>query len=75
MAESFLSRTLATYQRGEIITPYLEEALTKDIVWPEEYQIKVYNKERLFDNMYHPSTDISKGELELYYKFHPELRL
>jgi len=76
MAESFLSRTLATYQRGEIITPHLEEALAKNnIVWPEEYSIKVYNKERKFDNMYHPSTDVSKGELELYYKFHPELRL
>ena len=48
---SFLERTLATYRRGEIITLYLEEALAKDVVWPEEYSIKVYNKERLFDNM------------------------
>jgi len=72
---NFLERTLATYQRGEIITPCLEEALAKETVWPEEYQIKVYNKERLFDNMYHPSSDVSAGELQLYYKFHPELRL
>jgi len=72
---SFLERTLATYKRGEIITPYLEEALAKGIVWPEEYPVKVYNKERKFDNMYHPSTHVDKGELQLYYMFHPELRL
>ena len=71
---SFLERTLATYQRGEIITPYIEEELLRGD-WPEEYPIRVYNKERKFDNMYHPSTDIDKGELHLYYKFHPELRL
>ena len=70
---SFLERTLATYQRGEIITPYIEEALLR-ADWPEEYPIRVYNKERKFDNMYHPSTDIAKGELHLYYKFHPDLR-
>jgi PD-(D/E)XK nuclease superfamily len=69
----FLERTLATYQRNEIITPYLEEALLRSD-WPEEYPVKVYNKERKFDNMYHPSSDISLGELQLYYKFHPELR-
>ena len=72
---SFLERTLATYQRNEIITPYLEEALMKNDAWPEEYGVKVYNKERLFDNMYHPSSDVSAGEYRLYYKFHPELRL
>ena len=71
---NFLERTLATYQRGEIITPYIEEALLR-ADWPEEYPIRVYNKEREFDNMYHPSTHITKGELALYYEFHPELRL
>jgi hypothetical protein len=70
---SFLERTLASYQKSEPITPFLEEALIH-ADWPEEYPVKVYNKERKFDNMYHPSSDITAGEMELYYKFHPEWR-
>lgn len=46
----------------------------KGDIFPEEYPVKVFNKERLFDNMYHPSSDVSAGEMQLYYKFHPELR-
>jgi hypothetical protein len=72
---SFLERTLAAYQNDEPITKYIEEALMKGDVFPEEYPVKVYNKERKFDNMYHPSSDVTAGELRLYYKFHPELRL
>lgn len=72
---SFLERTLATYQNNEPITPYLEEALMRGDIFPEEYPVKVFNKERVFDNMYHPSSDVSAGELQLYYKFHPEERL
>jgi len=71
---SFLERTLATYQNNEPITPHIEEALLH-ADWPEEYPVKVFNKERKFDNMYHPSSDVTAGELQLYYKFHPELRL
>ena len=71
---SFLDRTLASYQRNEPITPYLEEALMKGESWPEEYPVKIYNKERLFDNMFHPSSDVTAGDLQLYYKFHPEFR-
>jgi len=71
---SFLERTLATYQNNEPITPHIEEALL-NADWPEEYPVKVFNKERKFDNMYHPSSDVTAGELQLYYKFHPELRL
>ena len=70
---SFLERTLASYQHGEVITPHLEEALVH-ANWPEEYPVKVYNKERKFDNMYHPSGDTMAGEMELYYKFHPDWR-
>jgi hypothetical protein len=44
-------------------------------VFPEEYPVKVFNKERKFDNMYHPSSDVTAGELQLYYRFHPEMRL
>jgi len=71
---SFLERTLATYQSKEPITPYLEEALMKGDFVPEEYPVKVYNYPRGFDNMYHASSDIMAGELELYYKFHPDWR-
>ena len=70
---SFLERTLASYQTQEPITPFLEEALIH-ADWPEEYPVKVYNKERKFDNMYHPSSDTMAGEMELYYKFHPDWR-
>jgi len=72
---SFLERTLAAYQNDEPITKYIEEALMLGDVFPEEYPVKVYNKERKFDNMYHPSSDVTAGELRLYYKFHPEERL
>lgn len=72
---SFLDRTLAAYQNDEPITKYIEESLMKGDIFPEEYPVKVYNKERKFDNMYHPSSDVSAGELQLYYKFHPEERL
>ena len=70
---TFLERTLASVQRNEVITPYIEEALVK-ADWPEEYPVKVYNKERKFDGMFHPSSDPMAGELQLYYKFHPEFR-
>ena len=72
---NFLERTLAAYQNDEPITKYIEEALMKGNIFPEEYPVKVFNKERVFDNMYHPSSDVSAGELQLYYKFHPEERL
>lgn len=72
---NFLERTLASYQNNEPITPYIEEALMMGDIFPEEYPVKVFNKERKFDNMYHPSSDVSAGETQLYYKFHPELRL
>lgn len=70
---SFLERTLQSYQNKEVITPYLEEALVK-ADWPEEYPVKVYNKERKFDGCFHPSSDTTAGELQLYYKFHPDWR-
>ena len=72
---SFLERTLAAYQNQEPITPYLEQALMKGDFVPNEYPVKIFNYPREFDNMYHPSSDIEAGELQLYYKFHPELRL
>jgi len=70
---SFLERTLSSYQRNEVITPFIEEALVK-ADWPDEYPVKVYNKERKFDGYFHPSSDPTAGELALYYKFHPDWR-
>ena len=72
---SFLERTLAAYQNDEPITRYIEEALMKGDIFPEEYPVRVFNKERKFDNMYHPSSDVMAGELQLYYRFHPTERL
>ena len=68
---SFLERTLSAYKREEVITPYLEEALAK-ADWPEEYPVKVFNKERKWDGKFHPSSDITAGDMQLYYKFSPK---
>lgn len=71
---SFLERTLSAYQNSEPITPYLEQALMKGDFVPNEYPVKIFNYPRVFDNMYHPSSDIEAGEFQLYYKFHPDWR-
>lgn len=68
---SFLDRTLSSLQKKEKLIPYIEEALIKKGTFPEEYPIKVMNKERIFDGMFHPSSDTELGEYQLYYKFHP----
>lgn len=60
---------------GGLLVPHLERALvTQGEVWPEEYPIRVYNKERRFDGYFHPSSDAMKSELQLYYEYHPEHR-
>jgi len=69
---SFMERTLASMQKKEVIVPYIEEALIKNNSFQEEYSIRVQNKERVFDGMFHPSSDTELGEYQLYYKFHPE---
>ncbi len=68
---SFLDRTLASLSKKEEIIPFIEEALIKNNTWPEEYPVKVYNKERIFDGMFHPSSDSELGDYQLFYKFHP----
>ena len=68
-----LDRTLSTITRDEIVTPYIEQAIINSS-WPEEYPVKVYNKERVWDGYFHPSTDAYAGEYFLYCKFHPELQ-
>jgi len=68
-----LDRTLSTISRGELVTPYIEQAIVQ-ANWPEEYPVKVYNKERVWDGYFHPSSDAYAGEILLYCKFNPELQ-
>ena len=67
-----LDRTLSSLTNKGIITPYIEEAIAK-ADWPAEYPVKVYNKERVWDGYFHPSSDAHAGEYLLYCKFNPEL--
>ena len=69
---SFLDRTLAAMQKKEVLIPYIEEALVKNDTWEEEYPVRIQNKERIFDGMFHPSSDTELGDYQLYYKFHPK---
>lgn len=68
---SSLTRTLDSLSRRKLLTPEFERAILADD-WPEEYAIKVNNKEHKFDGYFHPSGDLSKDPLQLYYKFHPD---
>jgi hypothetical protein len=72
--DDILGRTLQKLSRNEKFTPYLEKAIA-EANWPEEYAIKVYNKERIWDGMFHPSSDAAASELFLYYKFSPKYAL
>jgi hypothetical protein len=68
-----LDRTLGSIAKNEVITPYIEQAIMS-ADWPEEYPVKVFNKERVWDGYFHPSSDAYAGEVLLYCKFHPELQ-
>lgn len=68
-----LDRTLNTISRGELITPYIEQAVMTNN-WPSEYPVKVYNKERVWDGYFHPSSDAYAGEMLLFCKFSPKYR-
>ena len=69
---NFLDRTLTSMQKQQVLIPYIEEALIKDNSFLEEYPVPVLNKERVFDGMFHPSSDTELGDYQLYYKFHPD---
>lgn len=62
---------------GGVFVPHLEAALLAkgEKVWPEEYAIKLYNKERVWDGYFHPSSHTMAPELQLYYEFHPDYRV
>jgi len=72
--QGLLSRTISKLSRNESLTPYLEQAIVQ-ANWPEEYAIKVHNKERVWDGYFHPSSDAANEELFLYYKFSEAGRL
>ena len=58
---------------GELLTPWLERELVTrgEDAWPDEYPIRIVNKERLFDGYFHPSSHAIAPELQLFYEFHP----
>lgn len=66
-----LGRTLDSLAKRKLITPYFERALVR-ADWPEEYAIRVFNKERHWDGYFHPSTHAPMDPLQLYYEFHPD---
>ena len=75
-AEGF-RRFYDSIARRNVLVPHLEAALATrgDRSWPDEFPIKVDNKEREFDGYFHPSSHAGMPGLLLYYTFHPEHRL
>lgn len=71
---SIFKRLTDTVGMGGILTPHLERELLLrgEGVWPEEYAIKVYNKERKWDGYFHPSSHAALSGRELFYMFHPD---
>jgi hypothetical protein len=71
-----LRRMFDGLSRKERLVPYLEAAMrTRGFdAWPEEMPVKVYNKEREYDGMLHPSTHAAMPELQLYHVMHPEMQ-
>jgi len=59
---------------GELLTPWLERELVTlgENSWPDEYSIRIVNKERRHDGYFHPSGHASAPELQLFYEFSPE---
>lgn len=72
--EKMLGRTLSSLKTESLLTHHFERAIMLQD-WPEEYPIKVYNKERKWDGYFHPSSDATADPLFLYYKFHPDFHL
>lgn len=73
---SQVRRLADSLQAGHILVPTIEKALLRaQDIWPAEYAIKVYNKERTFDSYFHPSSDTLTPELQLFYEFSPDYDL
>lgn len=70
-------RLTDTIGSGDLLTPHLERELMVrgENAWPEEYAIRVVNKERVHDGNFHPSSHADAAELALFYEFSPEYRV
>lgn len=73
---SKLRRLFDGVSRREILVPLLEQKLIEkgENSWPEEYAIRIYNKERKFDGYFHPSSHAEASDFLLYYMMHPQWR-
>lgn len=66
--DKLLTRTLKGVERRSLVTPVLEKAIML-ADWPDEFVIRVYRKERIWDGLFHPSSDAAADPLYLFYKF------
>jgi hypothetical protein len=59
---------------GTLLVPWIERELVTmgEDSWPDEYSIKIVNKEHKFDGYFHPSGHANAPELQLFYEFSPE---
>lgn len=75
--KSKLRRLSDSLASGSLLTPHLERDLVTrgENLWPDEYAIKIVNKERHWDGYFHPSSHAALPEMELYYMFHPDYRV
>lgn len=71
---SGIGRTLDTISRQTLFEQYFMDYVAK-ADWPDEYEIRVINKERIWDGYFHPSSHVKPGALELYYMFHPDFHI
>lgn len=69
------ARLTDSLSEGWILVPELERALLSQKVWPDEYVIRVRNKESIDDGYFHPSQHALAPELQLFYEFHPNIKL
>jgi hypothetical protein len=69
-------RFIDSVRDKSILVPYLEQELLRrgEGVWPDEYAIKIYNKERVHDGYFHPSSDATAPERLLYYLFSQQIK-
>lgn len=62
---------------GSLLVPWIERELVTrgEDTWPDEYSIRIVNKEHAFDGYFHPSSHANAAELALFYEFHPDYRV
>lgn len=74
--KSKFRRLADSISQGALLVPLIERELVTrgEDTWPDEYSIRIINKERSFDGYFHPSGHASAPELQLFYEFHPDYR-